>query len=410
MDRVGDVALKMIKLNHALDWMQEELNDLQERSQYRELHVTSTEDGTWIDYKGRRVLNLSSNNYLGISFDPKIIDAVLTRFQAAGMGATASRLVVGNHPLYVQAEEALAKSKQTEAALIFPNGYMANLGAISSIVGREDTVYSDSLNHASIIDGIKVSRAQVERYNHNDLDHLESLLKKSNGSRGGKKLIVTDTVFSMDGDVAPLAELVQLKERYGAMLMIDEAHSGGIYGPHGEGLAYHHGLQERVDIHMGTFSKAYGCYGAYVVGSKVLREYLINKARSFIFTTGLPPIILSCIVGAIEIVKNEDDRRTQLQKNADYFRNGIQSIGFDTLGSETQIIPAVIGENEATVRFSKALLEKGIGGVAIRPPTVAEGMARIRFTVMATHREEDLTWALEQIKQIAREQGILLKT
>jgi 8-amino-7-oxononanoate synthase len=409
MDRVGDVALKMIKLNHALDWMQEELNDLQERSQYRELHVTSTEDGTWIDYKGRRVLNLSSNNYLGISFDPKVIDAVLTRFQAAGMGATASRLVVGNHPLYVQAEEALAKSKQTEAALIFPNGYMANLGAISSIVGREDTVYSDSLNHASIIDGIKVSRAQVERYNHNDLDHLESLLKKSNGSRGGKKLIVTDTVFSMDGDVAPLAELVQLKERYGAMLMIDEAHSGGIYGPHGEGLAYHHGLQERVDIHMGTFSKAYGCYGAYVVGSKVLREYLINKARSFIFTTGLPPIILSCIVGAIEIVKNEDDRRTQLQKNADYFRNGIQSIGFDTLGSETQIIPAVIGENEATVRFSKALLEKGIGGVAIRPPTVAEGMARIRFTVMATHREEDLTWALEQIKQIAREQGILLK-
>jgi 8-amino-7-oxononanoate synthase len=391
-----------MKLN-ALNWMQDELNDLKERSQYRELHETSTEDGTWIEFKGKRVLNLSSNNYLGISFDPNLVDDVMARFRMSGMGATASRLVVGNHPLYIEAERELAKSKQAEEALIFPSGYMANLGIIASIVGREDTVFSDKLNHASIIDGIKVSKARVERYRHNDLDHLELFLKKSNRSGGGKKLIVTDTVFSMDGDVAPLAELVELKERYGAMLMVDEAHSGGIFGPYGEGLAYHLGLHERVDIQMGTFSKAYGCYGAYVVGSKVLKDYLINKARSFIFTTGLPPVVLSSILAAIHIVKNGEDRRKQLKENADYFRKGIQSIGFDTLGSETQIIPAVIGDNEATMRFSEGLFERGVGGIAIRPPTVPEGTARIRFTVMATHKKEDLTWALEQIGQLAKE-------
>jgi 8-amino-7-oxononanoate synthase len=390
-------------VNPSMEWMREELRALQEKSNYRELKETRTEYGSWITYCGRKVLNLSSNNYLGLSHDPELLRLFLNK-KVEGIGATASRLVVGNHPLYQQAEEALARSKGMESALIFPSGYMANVGTISAVVGREDTVFSDRLNHASLIDGIQVSRARAERYHHNDMDHLESLLRKSEGKRG-RKLIVTDTVFSMDGDIAPLKELVQLKERYGAMLMVDEAHSGGVYGPHGEGLCHELGLQDRVDIQMGTFSKAYGCYGAYVIGSSMLKEYLVNRARSFIFTTGLPPMVLSSILLAIERVHAGKDLREQLQRNAAFLRVGLQKLGFDTTKSETQIIPIVLGDNARTLSFSQALLEEGIAGVAIRPPTVPEGEARIRFTVMSTHTEEELSEALDRMKRAWRREA-----
>lgn len=410
----------------ALDWMKEEINEWKARFQYRELHEVQTEDGTRIDYRGKRVLNLSSNNYLGLSYDVTGIEdllglmrsvgpeAVSGDVRSVGIGSTSSRLVVGNHPLYVQAEEELAQSKHTEAALIFPSGYMANVGIISSLVGRDDIVYSDRYNHASIVDGIVLSRAKMERYRHNDMDHLEALLKKADAVGNGavtesslkrKKLIVTDTIFSMDGDLAPLKELVELKERYGAMLMVDEAHSGGIYGPHGEGLAYELGLQDQVDIQMGTFSKAYGCYGAYVVGSNVLKQYLVNKARSFIFTTGLPPMAVASIIYSIRAVKMGDERRARLQENAELLRSGLEAMGLDTIGSRSQIIPALVGDNDSTLKFSQALLEAGIAGVAIRPPTVPEGMARVRFTVMATHQKDDLSWALQKIRRLVEERA-----
>jgi 8-amino-7-oxononanoate synthase len=399
----------------ALDWMKEEIEEWQERFQYRQLHETSTDnDGTWIYYRGKRVLNLSSNNYLGLSYDTVGMEDLIGQMRSTGIGSTASRLVVGNHPLYVQAEEELARSKQAEAALIFPSGYMANVGIISSVVGRDDIVYSDRYNHASIVDGIVLSRAKMERYRHNDMDHLEALLKKADavgtGTMAGsmrkrKKLIVTDTIFSMDGDLAPLMELVELKERYGAMLMVDEAHSGGVYGPCGEGLSYELGLQDRVDIQMGTFSKAYGCYGAYVVGSDMLKQYLVNKARSFVFTTGLPPMAVASILYSIRAVKAGSERRAHLRENAELVRIGLEAMGLDTLGSRSQIIPALVGDNDSTLKFSQALLETGIAGVAIRPPTVPEGMARVRFTVMATHQKDDLVWALQQIQRLVEERA-----
>lgn len=390
-------------MNPSMEWMKDELRALEASSGLRKLHVATTLASTWIEYRGRRVMNLSSNNYLGLGNDPELWEQWKTA-PGQAIGATASRLVVGNHPLYEEAEERLAHHKGTEAALIYPSGYMANIGIISAIVGREDTVFSDRFNHASIVDGIQVSRARAERYRHNDMNHLEALLQKSEGKRG-RKLIVTDTVFSMDGDIAPLKELVELKERYGAMLMVDEAHSGGVYGKHGEGLCHSLGLQDRVDIQMGTFSKAYGCYGAYVVGPQVLKDYLLNRSHSFIYTTGLPPLVLSSILLAMQRVYEGEDLRERLHRNAQYFRSGLQQQGWNTGSSNTQIIPIILGDNERTLRFSQALLEEGIAGVAIRPPTVPEGEARVRFTVMSSHTIEELQGALQRIQR-ASERGM----
>lgn len=417
---------------YALDWMRDELERIKGQAQLRNMALTEGEaGGTWITRNGRRLLNLSSNDYLGLAGDHALAEAVWRRLgmqtRAGGMatgltevqgmatgstvapgmtsGSTASRLVVGNHPLYVEAEEMLVSSKQVESALIFASGYTANVGVISAVAGRDDVVFSDRLNHASIVDGIILSRARMERYRHNDMDHLESLLRKADRRGVGRKLIVTDAVFSMDGDVAPLAELVELKERYGAMLMIDEAHSGGAFGPKGEGLAFQLGVHDRVDILMGTFGKAYGCYGAYVAGSRVLTDFLTNKARSLVYSTGLPPYVLASIIEAMRLVRQDGWRREQLQRNAALLREGVRAIGFESMGS-TAIIPAVVGDNEAALGLSAALEEAGIAGVAIRPPTVPAGTARIRFTVMATHTTADLRWAVENIDAAARRLGL----
>lgn len=392
-------------------WMRDELEELEQRSQLRSLTSTVFLEDGWIERDGKRMLNLASNHYLGLNqrLDAPLLEQYIRQAEeirgSSRIGASASRLIVGNDPVFSFFEDSFAGFKGTESCLIFGNGYMANLGAISALVGRNDAVFSDRLNHASIIDGITLSRAEHIRYRHRDLDHLEMQLRKANPAK--KKLIVTDTIFSMDGSIAPLRDLVTLKQRYGAMLMVDEAHSGGVYGDNGEGLTHALGLTEQVDVQMGTYSKAYGGYGAYIAGDSILKQYLINKARSLIYSTALPPAVVLSVWHNWRIVQRDGWRRQQLHERSVWFRNRLQQCGFTTGESECQIIPLMVGDNESAVKLSKLLQQAGVAAVAIRPPTVPEGEARIRFALMSTHRKEDLAWAIDEIERAGKHLGII---
>ncbi|MFC4767659.1 8-amino-7-oxononanoate synthase [Effusibacillus consociatus] len=382
-----------------------ELEQLKRISQKRELAEVEQAEHPWLYKNGKRLLNLASNNYLGLAGHERLKKAACDATDTYGCGSTASRLIVGNHPVYRLAEEALVNWKGTQAGLIFNSGYTANVGIISSLIGRDGIVFSDKLNHASIVDGVLISRAEHQRYRHNDLNHLESLLQKAPLEKN--KLIVTDAVFSMDGDFADLKGLVELKERYNAILMVDEAHSSGIYGPQGQGYVHHLGLEDQVDVQMGTFSKALGCFGAYVVGNRWLIDYLINKARSFIYTTALPPGIPASITEAITLVREDSSRRETLRDHSRFFRQELVRLGFHLCGSETQIVPILVGPNEKTVLFSEKLQEIGIAAIPVRPPTVPENQARIRFTLMATHHRQDLADAIAKIAQVGRDLGVI---
>lgn len=385
--------------NQRWNWMEQELEQLKEKSLHRELYSTSILEHGWIAREGRKMLNLASNDYLGLGQQKAFLPAGLQT------GSTASRLIVGSDPIYREFEQKFADYKGTQSCLIFSSGYMANLGVISALMGRNDVIFSDRLNHASITDGIILSRADHRRYQHRDLDHLEQLLRRA--KPGQKKLVITDSIFSMDGDIAPLQELVKLKNRYDAMLMVDEAHSGGVYGNQGQGMAFEMGLTDEIDIQMGTFSKAYGCYGAYVAGDSILIDYLTNKARSFIYTTALPPMNMVTIENNWSLIKSEQWRRDKLHKLSAVFREKLNSRGFSTGKCETQIIPLMIGDNHLALEYSQRLRQEGVSAVAIRPPTVPDGTARIRFTLMSTHRAEDLDWAATVIERIGRELSII---
>ncbi|KMN44095.1 8-amino-7-oxononanoate synthase [Bacillus sp. LK2] len=387
--------------------LQSKLQQLNEQGQYRNLHVTEQAEETWLIRDKKRMLNLASNNYLGLAGDERLKEAAIVCTKKYGTGATASRLVVGNYPLYDEVERSICNWKGTERSLIVNSGYTANVGAIASLVGRHDIVFSDKLNHASIVDGIILSGAEHKRYRHNDLDHLEKLLKIASPEK--KKLIVTDTVFSMDGDTAYLRDLVQLKEKYGAIIIVDEAHASGIYGISGAGLSHiEKDIAQKIDIHMGTFSKALGCYGAYLTGDAIYIEYLQNMMRSFIFTTALPPGTLGAIQKAIEIVKEDHERRENLIANGAYFRNRLGEAGFDIGNSSTHIVPIVVGSNENALRFSEKLQEIGITAIAIRPPTVPVNSSRIRFAVTSQHTRANLRWATQHIIRIGKEEGFLV--
>ncbi|KFN03265.1 8-amino-7-oxononanoate synthase [Bacillus clarus] len=386
--------------------LQSKVQQLKEEAQYRSLCVTEQQEETWLIRNGKRMLNLASNNYLGLAGDERLKEAAIVSTKEYGTGATASRLVVGNYPLYEEVEQSICNWKGTERALIVNSGYTANIGAISSLVGRHDIVFSDKLNHASIVDGIALSGAEHKRYRHNNLEHLEKMLRMAPPTK--RKLIVTDTIFSMDGDVVPLQDLVVLKEKYGALLMVDEAHAGGIYGEYGAGLSHlEEGMASKIDIHMGTFSKALGCYGAYLTGDAICIDYIKNTMRSFIFTTALPPGTLGAIKKAIEIVKEDEERRCQLLENGAYFRVRLQEAGFDIGDSSTHIVPIIVGSNENALRFSGKLQEIGIAAIAIRPPTVPHKSARIRFAVTSQHTRTDLKWAIHHIIRIGKEEGFL---
>lgn len=398
-----------MKKGKHLYWGEEikaELAHLEDISQKRHLFTIESADQPWLLINGRKMLNLASNNYLGLSGDERLKEAMIEAVNTYGAGATASRLIVGNHPLYEKAETALVNWKKAEAGLILGSGYTANIGIISALVHRDDYIFSDKLNHASIVDGAVLSRAKHQRYRHNDLNHLEALLKKAPIEQ--RKLIVTDTIFSMDGDFAHLEGLVQLKEDYNAILMIDEAHASGIYGEKGEGYAHHLKLEDKVDIQMGTFSKALGSFGAYVVGKKWVIDYLTNRMRGFIYSTALPPAVVAAAETAIEIVQYEAERRTLLQKHAEYFRGVLADFGFNINGSQSHIVPIVIGENEITIKVADRLQKEGIAAIPVRPPTVPENEARIRFTVTAAHPKQELEWAVEKIALVGKEMGVII--
>jgi len=355
-------------------------------------------DGGWVIAEdGRRLLNLSSNDYLGLACHPVVAEAA-ARAVRRGTGATASRLLVGTSPACAALEPKLAEFQGTEAALVFGSGYLANVGTISALVGPGDAIFSDALNHASIIDGCRLSRAAIHRYGHRDVDELEAMLQRAESEDARRLLVVTESVFSMNGDVAPLAEIVELKERHGAALLVDEAHAVGVFGPHGEGYAHELGVGDGVDVHMGTFGKAFGAYGAYVAARAQWIDYLVNAGRTFVFTTGLPPAAIAAVDAALDIVRDSGDLRADLQAKAMRFRGRLRDLGLDTRDSSTQIVPVVVGENERAVEVSRRLEEAGVLGVAIRPPTVPHGTARIRFSLSVLHEDDELERALEAIE------------
>lgn len=388
-----------------LEHLARELENLAAQDLRRRLvAVEEVLPGGKVRLEGRVLLNLSSNDYLGLALDPRLARAAAAAAARWGVGAGASRLVSGHLALHEEVEAKLAALKETQAAVIFSTGYMANLGVISALVGPGDTVFGDRLNHASIYDGIKLSGASLARFPHRDHNRLEDLLKKG---ASGRKLIVTDSVFSVDGDLAPLQELVALKERYGGLLMVDEAHATGVLGPHGAGLADALGLTDRIEVHMGTFSKALGSLGGYVAGDRRLIDYLHNRSRAFIYSTALPPPILGAMGQALEIVESEPAHRAYLLEEAALFRGELHRAGFDTLGSETQIIPVLVGENARTLEFAARLRARGLMVVALRPPTVTPGRARVRFSLSAAHTRQALAAARETIVRTGREMGLV---
>lgn len=365
----------------------------------RELRVIDGPQDTRVLVNGRPVLSLCSNNYLGLANHPAVIEAAARAARDLGVGSGASRLVSGSMRIHHQLEERLAAFKETEAALLFNSGYHANLGTIPALVGPGDEVFSDELNHASLVDGCRLSHARVCVYPHRDLNALEDLLRATKARR---RLIVTDTVFSMDGDVAPLAEICDLADRHDAMVMVDEAHATGVLGPEGAGLVEELGLAGRVTVQMGTLGKALGSFGAFVAGSRPLVDYLVNTARTFIYTTALPPPVIAAADAALTIVEGEPQRREALQRNATRLLAGLLGCGLDVPAASSHILPVMIGDADETMRASGRLLQQGVLAQGIRPPTVPAGTARIRVTVMATHTTADIDEAVAAFARAVR--------
>lgn len=378
------------------EFLQNDLLALEDAGVYRTLKTVESPQGREIILDGKRVLNFCSNDYLGLANDARIKKAAFEAIEKYGFGSGASRLVCGNMSPHEELEVELALLKNVESALVYSSGYMANTGIIPALVDRNSVVLSDKLNHASIVDGIILSRAKLLRYPHADMQALGDMLKNLPATT--RKLIVTDTVFSMDGDRAPLKEIVRLAQRYEAMVMVDEAHAFGMLGSKGSGLVEDLGLGNQVDIQMGTLSKAAGCLGAYVCGTKLLREYLINKSRSFIYTTAMLPALAAAARVALKIIRQGNQLRSKLFENANYLRTKIQGMGFDTMHSSTPIIPILVKDPVKAVAMSMRLLDKGVFVQAIRPPTVPIGFARLRCTVMATHTQEDLDQLINALR------------
>jgi 8-amino-7-oxononanoate synthase len=358
----------------------------------RSLRPIDGSQGPRVLVDGRPVLSLCSNNYLGLATHPEVVNAAVEAARAYGVGSGASRLISGSMRVHQELEARLAAFKGAEASLLFTSGYQANLGVIPSLVGPEDAVFSDALNHASLIDGCRLSRAAVHVYGHADVGDLEERLR---AARARHRLVVTDAVFSMDGDSAPLVAICDLAKRYDAMVMVDEAHATGVLGARGAGLVEALGLERRVTVQMGTLGKALGGFGAYVAGSSALIDFLINRARTFVFTTALPPPVVAAAAAALTIVEREPERRAAVRRNAARLRAGLRNLSYDVRGNaDSHILPIVIGDAGETMRLSDELLELGVFAHGIRPPTVPDGTARIRATVMTTHTEADIDDAL----------------
>ncbi|MDK2820180.1 MAG: 8-amino-7-oxononanoate synthase [Clostridia bacterium] len=380
------------------------LEEIKKQGLYREMRYLSAPQKPHTVIDGRKVLLMASNSYLGLCDDNRLKAAAIRAIEKYGVGSGGSRLTTGSYQLHKELEQKIARFKGTEASIVFNTGYMTNVGAIAGIADKSWVVFSDELNHASIIDGCRLSGAKIVVYKHCDMDDL---YKKVKEFQGNPILIVTDGVFSMDGDIAPLDDIVKIAEEFSALTMVDDAHATGVLGPKGAGTGDYFGLKDKIDLQMGTLSKALASEGGFIAGKQYLIDYLRNKARSFIFTTALAPATIAVAIKAIEIVEREPEARRVLLNNANWLQNKLHDAGFKTLDSQTPIIPIVVGDSEKALQFSNQLLEEGIYIPAIRPPTVPPGTSRLRLSLMATHSQDDLNYALTKIVQIGKRLNII---
>ncbi|MFA0744822.1 MAG: hypothetical protein LASZOEIN_001621 [Candidatus Fervidibacter sp.] len=390
----------------ALEFVVQELEALKQEGLFVNIRTLESPQGAWIVVDGRKVLNLCSNNYLGFCNDPVLKEAAKRAIDEYGVGPGAVRTIAGTMKLHLELERKLAEFKGAEAVVSFQSGFCANLATIPALVGREDVIFSDELNHASIIDGCRLSRAEIIRYAHCDVDDLKAKLQEHR-HKFRRALIVTDGVFSMDGDIAPLPEIVKLAREYDAFVMVDDAHGEGVLGKGGRGITDHFGLHGEVDIEVGTLSKAFGVVGGYVAGSYELCEYLRQRGRPFLFSSAVTPADVAACIAAVDILLQSEDRVQRLWENACYFQNGLKGLGFDIGKTQTPITPVMLGEAPLAQEFSKRLFEEGIFAQAIGYPTVPRGAARIRVMISAVHTKKDLDFALEKFAKVGRELGVI---
>ena len=387
------------------------LDELREKGTYFRLRILEGEQGPISTYDGKEVINLASNNYLGLCNHPKLEEAAIQAIKDFGVGSGAVRTIAGTMRIHMELEEKIARFKNVEACVVFQSGFTANAGTVSSLLGKEDFILSDELNHASIIDGARLSRAKIKVFRHKDVAHCEELLKEI-ADQPGRKLIITDGVFSMDGDIGPVDRLCDLADKYGAIMMVDDAHASGVLGRNGRGSVDHFNCHGRVDVQVGTLSKAIGALGGYVCGSKDLIDYLYHRARPFLFSTSHPPSVAATCIAAFDLLEQEPERIERLWNNTRYFKQELGRLGFDiggksTPASETPITPIIIGDGSATMNFSRALFDAGVMATGIAFPTVPEGKARIRTIMTSEHTRPQLDRALETIENVGRKLGIL---
>src|ERR1700761_6498707 len=394
-----------------LQYLTAQLDELKQKGTHFRLRILDDVQAPVCTYDGRQVINLASYNYLGLCNHPKLREAAIQAIRDFGVGSGAVRTIAGTMKIHMELEEKIARFKNVEACVVFQSGFTANAGTVSAILGKEDFIISDELNHASIIDGARLSRAKIKVFRHKDTAHAEELLKEVAGEPG-KKLVITDGVFSMDGDIGPLPALCDLAEKYGAIMMVDDAHSSGVLGRNGRGTIDHFKVHGRVDVQVGTLSKAIGALGGYVCGTRDLIDFLYHRARPFLFSTSHPPSVAATCISAFEVLEEEPERIEQLWENTRFFKKELGTLGFNiggqsTPASETPITPIIVGDGRLTMEFSRELFKEGVLGTGIAFPTVPEGKARIRTIMTATHTRDQLDQALETLKRVGKRLGIL---
>ena len=389
-----------------LDWLTQEINGLKDQGLYNRIRTIGSAQGAWLTVDGKNVLNFCSNNYLGLANHPKIVEAAKEATKKYGVGPAAVRSIAGTMDLHVQLEQRLARFKGAEDVITFQSGFTANLGTIAALVGKEDVIFSDRLNHASIIDGCRLSGAKIVAYEHNDPGALEDAIKE-HASNFRRALIITDGVFSMDGDIAPLPALVEVARKYDILFMVDDAHGEGVLGKGGRGIVDHFGLHGKVDIEVGTMSKAFGVVGGMVAGDKVIIEWLRQRGRPFLFSSAVTAPDAAACLAAVDLLEESTELVDKLWANAKYFKAEMRKLGFDTGASETPITPVMLGEAPLAQQFSRELFEEGVFAMAIGFPTVAKGKARIRVMISAAHDNDDLGKGLEAFAKVGKKLGVI---
>ena len=388
-----------------LRYLSEELDTLKSQGLYRHLRVLEGEQKAHASFDHRSVVNLSSNNYLGLTTHSRLRERALEATRTLGVGSGSVRTIAGTMTIHMELEHRLAEFKRTEATVVFQSGFTANAGTVSSILGKDDFIISDELNHASIIDGARLSRATIKVFPHRDADAARAIVKELPRER--RRLIISDGVFSMDGDLGALPELCDVADEFGCIMMVDDAHASGVFGRSGRGTIDHFGLHGRVDIQVGTLSKAIGALGGYVAGSRALIDFLYHRARPFLFSTSHPPSVAAACLGAIDVLESEPQLIERLWENTRFFKAGLQALGFNTGASESPITPVIVGDAALAMKLSDALFDNGVFAQGIGFPTVARGKARVRTIVTATHTRDELQFALDSFAKVGRALGVI---